>query len=162
MTPALSRLSDRTHALTARAGRLIPHDLLALLARLGLAGIFWRSGQTKVDGDFTITSTTYFLFADEYQVPLIPPESAAILATWAEHVLPILLVLGLASRLGALALLAMTATIQLFVYPANWPDHTLWATTLLYLIAHGPGRASADHLIAGAPRRTDGKGAPPP
>lgn len=144
----IAALTARTQWLTRKAARL-PHDLLALLARVGLAGVFWRAGQTKVDADFTITGSTFFLFAEEYGVPLIPAEAAAYLATWIEHAVPALLVVGLASRLGAGVLLAMTAVIQLFVYPGNWPEHTLWALALLTLIAHGPGRLSLDHLIAG-------------
>lgn len=130
----------------------LPHGLIALLARIGIAGIFFRSGQTKVDG-FTITDSTFFLFEEEYKVPLIPPEIAAYMATIAEHVFPVLLILGLASRLSALSLLGMTLVIQLFVYPNLWPDHALWAAALLYIIARGPGSIALDALIA----RTLGK-----
>jgi len=130
----------------------IPHSMVALLARIGIAGIFFRSGQTKVDG-FTITDSTFFLFEEEYKVPLIPPEMAAYMATIAEHVFPALLILGLASRLSAFALLGMTLVIQLFVYPNLWPDHALWAAALLYIVARGPGSIALDALFA----RTLGK-----
>ena len=130
----------------------IPHSMVALLARIGIAGIFFRSGQTKVDG-FTITDSTFFLFEEEYKVPLIPPEIAAYMATIAEHVFPALLIVGLASRLSAFALLGMTLVIQLFVYPNLWPDHALWAAALLYIVARGPGSIALDALIA----RTLGK-----
>ena len=92
-----------------------------------MAGVFWRSGQTKVEGFFMIKENTFFLFREEYKVPLLPPDTAAYLSTIAEHVFPVLLVIGLASRLSALGLLCMTAVIQLFVYPDGWPDHILWA-----------------------------------
>jgi putative oxidoreductase len=69
------------------------------------------------------------------------------MSTIAEHVFPVLLIVGLASRLSALALLGMTAVIQIFVYPSGWPEHILWATALLIVIARGPGVISLDHLI---------------
>jgi len=124
-----------------------PHWLLAVIARAGVAVIFWRSGQTKVDG-FSIKDSTFFLFENEYNVPLLPPELAAYMATIAEHVFPILLVVGLASRFSALALLGMTAVIQVFVYPSAWSVHILWAMALLYIIGRGPGPLALDHLVA--------------
>jgi hypothetical protein len=78
---------------------------------------------------------------EEYKVPLIPPDLAAYLSTIGEHVFPVLLVLGLASRLSALGLLFMTLVIQLFVYPDGWPDHILWIALLLLIVARGPGRS---------------------
>ena len=70
-----------------------------------------------------------------------------MLATLAEHALPVLLVLGLGTRFAALGLLAMTAVIQIFVYPSAWQTHGLWAACLLALIAEGPGRWSLDHWL---------------
>jgi len=125
----------------------LPNGFIVLFLRLGIAGIFFRSGQTKVDG-FTITDSTIFLFEEEYKVPFLPPELAAYMATVAEHVFPVLLVIGLASRLSAGALLGMTLVIQIFVYPNLWPDHALWAGALLFIIARGPGPLALDHLIA--------------
>lgn len=122
----------------------IPADLVALMLRLFPAAVFWQSGRTKVDG-LTIRESTWFLFEHEYALPVIPPAWAAVLATVAEHVLPALLVLGLLTRLSALGLLAMTAVIQVFVYPGAWVTHGLWAAALLALAAHGPGRLSLDH-----------------
>jgi putative oxidoreductase len=87
------------------------------------------------------------LFADEYKVPLLPPELAAHLAAYAEHLFPILLVLGLLTRASALALFGMTAVIQIFVYPDAWPTHLVWATALLYLAARGAGRLSLDSVL---------------
>ena len=94
-----------------------------------------------------VKENTFFLFREEYKVPLLPPDTTAYLSTIAEHVFPVLLVIGLASRLSALGLLCMTAVIQLFVYPYGWPDHILWAACLLLIIARGPGAISLDHLI---------------
>lgn len=125
----------------------IPHWFLALIARTSIAAVFWQSGRTKVDG-FTIKSQTFALFEHEYKVPLLPPETAAYLATIAEHVFPILLVVGLASRLSAFALLGMTAVIQIFVYPLAWPTHLLWASALLYVVARGPGPVALDRFAS--------------
>jgi putative oxidoreductase len=132
------------------AGRLeafIGHDLLALAARCGIAGVFWLSGRTKVEGVLTVSENAVALFADEYKLPLLPPELAAHLAAYAEHLFPILLVLGLLTRASALALLGMTAVIQLLVYPDAWPTHLVWATALLYLAARGAGRLSLDAVL---------------
>lgn len=127
--------------------KLIGHTPLALIDRIGIAAIFFFSGRTKVDGFLTVNDSAYALFRDEYKVPLIPPEIAAHMATYAEHLFPLLLVLGLFTRLSALALLGMTAVIQIFVYPDAWPTHLSWAGLLLYLVAHGAGKASLDNLI---------------
>jgi putative oxidoreductase len=127
---------------------LIGHDLLALAARFGIAGVFWLSGRTKVEGWLTVSDSAVALFADEYQVPLLPPELGAHLAAYAEHLFPILLVLGLFTRASALGLLGMTAVIQTFVYPDAWPTHLVWATALLYLAGRGAGRVSLDVLLA--------------
>jgi putative oxidoreductase len=125
----------------------IPYSFVALVARFAVASVFWRSGQTKVEGFFMIKENTFYLFREEYMVPLVSPDLAAYLSTIAEHVFPTLLVIGLASRLSALGLLFMTAVIQLFVYPDGWPEHILWVAALLLIIARGPGAISLDHLI---------------
>jgi putative oxidoreductase len=127
--------------------RMIGDSLLALGARFSLAGIFFLSGRTKVDGWLTVTDSAYSLFRDEYKVPLIPPEIAAHLAAYAEHLFPVLLVLGLCTRLSALALLGMTAVIQVFVYPEAWPTHLSWAVLLLYLVGRGGGAVSLDRRL---------------
>ena len=108
--------------------------------------MFWRSGQTKVNG-FSIREETFYLFREEYKVPLLPPDLAAYLSTIGEHVFPILLFVGLASRLSALGLFGMTMVIQLFVVPGGWPEHILWLSLLTLIIARGPGAISLDHLI---------------
>ncbi len=130
-----------------RLAERIPYALVALVARFAVASAFWRSGQTKVEGFFHIKDNTFFLFREEYKVPLLPPDFAAYVTTIAEHVLPVLLVVGLASRLSALGLIIMTLVIQLFVYPDAWPTHLLWFAPLLLILARGPGALSLDHLI---------------
>lgn len=139
----------------------IPHSLIALLARFSIAAVFWKSGQTKVQGlaidlvggEFHLgwphlSDSAVALFREEYKLPLVPPELAAPLAACAEHFFPLLILLGLGTRLSALALLGMTLTIQLFVYPEAYPTHGTWAALLLYLVAQGPGKLSLDHGIA--------------
>ena len=121
-------------------------DIPALALRLFPAAVFLQSGRSKVEG-FQIKDSTWFLFEQEYKLPLIPSDWAAVLATLAEHALPVLLVLGIATRLSALGLLGMTAVIQTFVYPEAWATHGLWAACFLALIARGPGRLSLDHLL---------------
>jgi putative oxidoreductase len=130
-----------------RMARLLNDDVLALIARVAIAAIFWMSGRTKVDGWLSVSASAYQLFADEYRVPLLPPELAAHLATYAEHLFPVLLVLGLLTRASAAALLGMTAVIQVFVYPDAWPTHLSWAGLLALLIARGGGSVSADRLL---------------
>jgi putative oxidoreductase len=130
-----------------RLTQIVPHDVLALSARVAVAAIFFLSGRTKVDGLLTVNDTAYTLFQEEYKVPVIPPEIAAHLATYAEHLFPALLVLGLFTRISAAALLGMTAVIQIFVYPDAWPTHLSWAALMLYLIGRGAGTLSLDRAI---------------
>jgi len=127
--------------------RLLPQSLQLLVARIGIASIFFLSGRTKVQGWLTLKPSTYDLFQTEYALPLLPPDLAAHLATYAEHLFPILLVLGLLTRSAALGLLAMTAVIEIFVYPDAWPTHLSWAGLLLPLIAYGGGSFSVDSLL---------------
>lgn len=131
----------------AVAARILTPSFLLLVQRLGIAAIFFYSGRTKVEGIFTLTDGTFELFRTEYALPLIPPEIAAYLAAGAEHLFPILLVLGLFTRLSASALFVMTLVIQIFVYPDAWPTHLSWAGLLLPLIALGGGRYALDRLI---------------
>lgn len=138
----------------------IPDSLIALLGRFSIAVVFWKSGQTKVEGfaidivngDFTLgipylSDSAVALFRDEFRLPIIPPELAAPMAAFAEHLFPILILIGLATRFSALALLGMTAVIEIFVFPDAYPTHGVWATVLLYLVAKGPGAFSIDHLL---------------
>jgi putative oxidoreductase len=124
----------------------IPYSFIALISRFSVADVFWRSGQTKVNG-FSIREETFYLFREEYKVPLLPPDVAAYLSTIGEHVFPILLFFGFASRFSALGLFGMTMVIQLFVVPGGWPEHILWLSLLTLIIARGPGAISLDHLI---------------
>lgn len=131
------------------AGPIIESGAL-LFTRVALAGIFWRSGRTKVEeGSFlTLSDTTRFLFESEYSGVPIPPEVAAPLATFAEHFFPVLLVLGLATRFSALSLLGMTMMIQIFVYPdAWWTTHFVWVAMAAILMSRGAGLLSLDHLL---------------
>lgn len=124
----------------------IPTDLLSLLARLGIGVVFLRSGLLKLDG--WDNGNTLALFQYEYQLPLIPPQLAAPLAMGMELAMPMFLFAGLGTRFAALALLGMTAVIEIFVYPAAFDTHAVWAVSLLFLIKHGAGRFSLDYLIA--------------
>jgi putative oxidoreductase len=148
-TPALpaTGLRGQWNRIAAAMDTLVGHNVLALSARLAIAGIFFMSARTKVDGLLTIKDSTFTLFMEDYKLPFLPPELAAHMATYAEHLFPILLVLGLCTRLSALALLGMTAVIQIFVYPDAWATHLSWAALMLYLIGRGAGAVSVDARI---------------
>jgi putative oxidoreductase len=139
--------TNRLLAVLALPERLVPDWLIALIMRFGVAGVFFMSGRTKVDGVLHITDATYELFATEYRLPLVSPTIGAHLATYSEHLFSILLVLGLFTRLSAGAFLMMTLVIEVFVYPDAWPTHLSWAAPLLYLFARGGGKASLDNLF---------------
>lgn len=152
-----SRLLGRVIALMSS----IPHSFIALLARFSIAITFWMSGQTKIEGlvldpiglqvQFgmpSLSAGAIYLFENEYALPLLPPLLGAAMAAIAEHVFPFLLLIGLASRLSALALLVMTLVIQVFVYPDAFPTHGLWAALMLYIMSRGPGLVSLDHLLS--------------
>ncbi len=155
-----------TLSLATSAGALvrvyahIPDGFIAFIARFAIAATFWKSGQTKitglaidiVDGRFEfgwprLADATIDLFRDEYRLPFLAPELAAIMASVAEHVFPALLLVGLATRLSATALLIMTLTIQIFVYPSAYAVHGVWAVALLFLMAKGAGPLSLDRLL---------------
>lgn len=121
-----------------------PMSVIELGLRVGVGMVFWKSAMTKLASwDITIQ-----LFADEYALPVLPPEVAAYMGTTVEILGAVLLILGLGARFGALALLGLTATIQLLVYPENWPDHLFWASALLLVLTRGAGKLSLDHVIA--------------
>jgi putative oxidoreductase len=157
VTASAIQAVDHAIALFSR----IPHSAIALLARFSVAMTFWMSGQTKIEGLVLdpinatvelgwprVSDSALELFRSEYALPLIPPELAAPMAAVAEHVFPLLLLVGLASRFSAFALLVMTLVIQVFVYPSAFATHGLWAALMLYLMARGPGVVSLDHLVA--------------
>jgi len=126
----------------------VSEGLALLVVRLALAAQFWRSARTKIeDGTWLqIDPITFDLFRDEYHMPL--PEITGVIATYAEHFLPVLVMLGLATRFGAAGLLMMTAVIQLFVYPeAFWSPHVMWFGLAVILIARGGGMVAADRLF---------------
>jgi len=135
-------LRARIASITSLLGR-VPLSLHQLLFRLAVAGVFLRAGIQKARG----WETTLSLFADEYKLPGVPPEIAAVMATCFEIGCSTLLVLGLASRLATLPLLGMILTIQLFVYPQAWPEHLVWGSILVFLLTRGPGAISLDHLF---------------
>ena len=135
-------LLGRIRDLYARLG-LLPLSIIQLMARVSLAMIFWRSGQAKIaNWDLTLQ-----LFANEYKVPILPPEIAAPMAAAVELSTPVLLMLGLLTRLATLPMIGMTLVIQIFVYPQSWADHLAWMTFLLLLLTRGPGVFSLDYLL---------------
>ena len=144
--PALPAVLAPLRTANRTLGRISP-DVVALALRLFPALVFLQSGRTKVEGLLTIRPATYYLFEHDYALPLLPPEAAAVLATTAEHALPLLMILGLFTRSAALGLIAMTAVIQVFVYPGAWITHGLWISALLALVALGPGRWSLDRRL---------------
>lgn len=142
----VSGISGAYSQLCTLAGKLLPPALMLLVARLGLAAIFFLSGRTKVEGWFTLTDSTFYLFETDYALPFIPPIPAAYMATISEHLFSILLVFGLFTRASAAALLGMTLVIQIFVYPEAWPTHLSWAGLMLPLIAYGGGKWALDNI----------------
>lgn len=139
---------------TFRFDRLLAHwggSLLSLALRLYLGWTFFKAGLTKIrDWDSTL-----LLFREEYQVPLLPPELAAVMGAGGELVLPVLLVVGLLSRPAALGLFVVNA-MAVISYPQLWEftcpaainDHKYWGVMLLALLAYGPGKLSLDALLA--------------
>lgn len=139
--------SSSSHLVTMYGGLLnlaekIPLSIAQLASRVAVAHVFWNSAQSKL-ASWPITQQ---LFAMEYQVPILPPDIAAVLATAAELGGAVLLFLGLFARLGALALLGVVAVIQLFVFPGSWGEHLLWASLLFLILARGAGNISIDYL----------------
>jgi putative oxidoreductase len=150
MSPAVAHAESIPGRLVQRgivALDAIPYWFIALAARIFPAAVFWQSGATKVTG-WHLKTSAIALFQNEYQLPLVDPTMAAYASAFSEHFFPVLLVIGLATRFAAMALLLMTAVIEIFVYPGAWPTHGVWATCFLLVIARGPGTLSLDHLIA--------------
>src|SRR5262245_24695543 len=122
----------------------LPLPLIQLLFRLAIAAVFLKGGLTKTAN----WMLTVQLFAEEYQVPVLPPEIAAMLAVTFEFGCSFLLALGLATRLATLPLLGMLAVIQTLVYPNAWSDHLTWGSILLFLLTRGGGALSLDRLLS--------------
>lgn len=129
------------------AAKALPPSALLLVQRLGIAAVFFMSGRTKVDGFLTVNDSAFELFRTDYALPFVKPEIAAYAATYSEHLFPLLLVLGLFTRVAATALLIMTLVIEIFVYPDAWPTHLSWAGLMLPLIALGGGKVSLDRVL---------------
>jgi len=132
---------------------LVPHSVIALLARASVASIFWHAAATKL-ANFDLTIA---LFQDEYlkTLPFLPAAPMAYLATAIELAMPALIIAGLVTRLAVLPLIGMTLFIQTFVYPMSWPDHLVWITLLGFLLARGAGALSIDALLARQRDRSD-------
>lgn len=136
-------------------------SLLLLLTRFALASVFWLSGQTKIEGFQlnllsgqwhlgwpSLKDSTLVLFQHEYALPLLPYTVAAYLAATAEHVLPLLLLSGLTTRLAALGILVMTLVIEIFVYPDAYATHATWAALAILLMMKGGGYFSLDRVLS--------------
>jgi len=155
----IGRLVDKANALVRKVAR---PPLVQFLLRVALATPFWRSGILKWDGFLRINDIAISLFADEFMLHLpggpysFPaPAAMAFLSASAEIMLPILLILGLATRFTALGLLVMTAIIQLTV-PDGWPVHIAWVAMAFAIMAGGAGWFSADHWLSKLHRRLFG------
>jgi putative oxidoreductase len=126
-----------------------PLSIIQLAGRIGVGATFFKAGLLKYHSwEFTIR-----LFQEEYRVPLLDPAVAARIAMVQELTTPILLFLGLATRLATLPLLGMIAVIQTFVYPNAYNEHLVWGAILVLLLTRGPGVFSLDHVISRVARR---------
>lgn len=145
MKPGAAVVETRTGQRARLAGVLarFPLAVLQLLFRLAVASVFLKAGLLKIES----WELTVQLFADEYRVPVLPPEVAATMAAAFELVCPALLIAGFLTRLATLPLLGMIATIQLFVYPGAWSEHLVWSSILVFLLTRGPGALSIDRAI---------------
>lgn len=121
----------------------LPLSIIQLAMRIGVGAVFFKAGLLKYNSwEFTVQ-----LFRDEYKVPLLDPAIAARIAMIQELTVPVLLFLGLATRVATLPLLGMIAVIQTFVYPNAWTEHLVWSSILVFLLTRGPGTLSVDHVI---------------
>jgi putative oxidoreductase len=149
-TPAIAGTGWRPRALALSLAAIGGLDRLSpavdLAIRVFVASVFFKSGLTKIAS----WSSTLALFENEYAVPLLPPELAAVLGTGVELIFPVLLVLGLGSRLSA-GVLFVFNVIAVASYPdlgeVGLRDHQMWGLLLVVTLLHGPGALSLDHLI---------------
>jgi len=117
-----------------------PLSVVQLTMRVAVGAVFFKAGLLKAQSfEFAVR-----LFEEEYKVPFLDPVLGARLAMTQELTLPVLLVLGLGTRLATVPLLGMIAVIQTFVYPNAWTDHLMWASILVFLLLRGPGALSVD------------------
>lgn len=133
-------LAEKSVALLQR----FPLPVLQFFFRFAIGYEFWNSGLLKIQSWIP----TVALFANEFRVPVLPPEVAATLAAAVELTCPPLLFFGLATRLATLPMIGVVFVIQTFVYPDLWHIHLMWATILVYILTQGPGPISLDHFIA--------------
>lgn len=157
----------------------VPYALVALAARLIMARVFFLDGQTRIEGprlsvspldyinldflrgfDFSVVlplqvkAETFTAFLVQYPPLPVPPVLAAYLVSYAEFILPIMLVIGFGTRFAALGLLIMTAMIAVFVMPqALFTTQIYWIALLTMLISIGAGQISVDHIIRYIARR---------
>ena len=121
-----------------------PLSIIQLAMRIGVGAVFFNAGLLKYNSwEFTVQ-----LFRDEYKVPVLDPVMAAQIAMIQELTIPVLLFVGLATRIATVPLIGMIAVIQTFVYPNAWTEHLVWGSILVFLLTRGPGVLSVDHLIA--------------
>jgi putative oxidoreductase len=119
-----------------------PMSILQLGLRVGVGLVFFNAGLLKFKSfEFAVK-----LFQDEYKVPLLDPAVAARIAMFNELTFPVLLFLGLGSRLATLPLLGQLLVME-YVYPHAWNDHVFWGSALLLILTRGPGVFSLDYLI---------------
>lgn len=121
-----------------------PLSILQLMFRVAVGAVFFKSGLTKIAS----WDATVALFANEYNLPLLPPELAAMMGTTVELGAPVLLIAGIGARFGAAALIGMTLVIQTLVYPENWAEHLTWASLAGFILTRGAGVISIDYLLA--------------
>lgn len=135
---------------------LIPESLVQLTSRVAIFMVFWTSAQNKLAGSeilgqkwmfWNIASGTFLRFQYDYALPLIPAHLAAYLTTLSEFFFSLFILLGLLTRLSALALFIIIIVIQIFVYPGAWALHLLWAGLLMYLLKTGSGVCSVEQLL---------------
>jgi len=122
----------------------VPLSIVQLMARVAVGAVYFSAGLEKIAS----WQPTVALFANEYRVPLLPPELAAQMAAGIELSCPILLFVGFASRLATLPMLAQAFVIEVFVYPQDWIEHLGWATMLALILIRGPGVMSLDYVVS--------------
>ncbi len=127
--------------------------IVDLAARCWVGWVFFKSGLVKIQS----WESTVMLFQYEYDVPLLPPQLAALTGTATELLMPALLVLGLLGRVPALVLFFFNIVAVISypdISPAGVNQHIVWGIILAMLAVHGNGRLALDTLLL---RRCDTK-----